>query len=293
MPNQRGRPYEIRATWGAGLDADPTEWIWFTAEQASQLVNGAVRTGRIAASSAPAWRQRVLAGGREGGTAIATLVQLAPGPDGSGAGPMSGDEIYDQLYPEAPPARPPREPDWLAMHDQRRAWLAASAADPREPERQHFQAARRHAHGMTIGPGAATDPVSAGIAAKAAADPGGPMSLDDIYRALYSELMDVPGRALKPPPPLSSVSPATAGSSFRGARGAKAVRTDRRLRPQLDGGRARDPAVLWRTTPLARPARIRRPLTLNCGRRGPACGNAVRYAVSGTTASGREASSTQ
>jgi hypothetical protein len=186
MPNQRGRSYEIRASFAEGPGLVPDEWLWMSPEEAAGIVNAAVRTGRIAASSAPAWRQRVLAAGREGGTAIATLMQLTPGM-GDGAVLASDSDIYDQLYPASPSEPLPREPDWLAMHDQRRAWLAASAADPREPERQHFQAARRHADGMTIGAGSATDPVSAGIAAKAAADPGGPMSLDEVYFRLYGE----------------------------------------------------------------------------------------------------------
>jgi hypothetical protein len=265
-PDPRAGAFTV--TFGPGPIPDPPGAIHrmrFTAEQASRLVNGAVRTGRITASSAPAWRQRVLAAGREGGTAIATLLQLTPGPDGSLAGQMSGDDtIYAALYPEAPPEPPPREPDWLAMHDQRRAWLAASAADPREPERGQIQAARQDGHGMTVGLGTAADPVSAGIRAKAAAAPGGPMTLDDGLRRAVRRVMDVPARASKPPRPLiCSVSPASAGSSSWAANGEPRRReaTACGSPPAPAAGRreGQGPRGLVEGRALARPARIRRP----------------------------------
>jgi len=80
MPNPTsGREFEIRATFGPGLDGGPCDVVWFTPEQVSRIVANAVRSGRIPAGRAAEWTQKVMAAGPQGGDAVELLTTMPRG----------------------------------------------------------------------------------------------------------------------------------------------------------------------------------------------------------------------
>jgi len=133
----------------------------FTASQVTQIVNGAVATGRIPPWRKARWHRKITAGGPTGANAVFSLLSMLP-PGAEVAArwardvraempyaDVDEDEIYRMLYPDPADIRRPPEPDRMAQTDARHAYLTSQAkatADPAGPPTGHGLLTIEHSH---------------------------------------------------------------------------------------------------------------------------------------------------
>lgn len=102
---------EFTASWGPGpIDGGEPERMRLSTAEQVEIVDSAVRSGRVHPRNRDRWLCEVAAGGTRGGTAITTLLQMWPAgeevraswPGDNSAADNSDEaqaEVYERLYP--------------------------------------------------------------------------------------------------------------------------------------------------------------------------------------------------
>jgi hypothetical protein len=117
------REYRIRVEFPPGktIRASAAETgpqrMTFSHGQIGEMVQAAVATGRIGPGRAGHWRERLMAGGRTGGDAIAALLSMPPTVIQAG-GASSDDDLLALLWPT-----PAQAAEAAEARDTGRPWL--------------------------------------------------------------------------------------------------------------------------------------------------------------------------